>query len=166
MMVLRLCALPLLAMYAALAACNGQPAAAPQAVAVEEVSRHPVSGLEVVPLTVTSGNRTHAFRVEVARTDAQQQRGLMERQALGANEGMIFPYNPPRVQSFWMQNTPLPLDIIFIGPDSRIINIEANATPMSSEERYRSQAPASLVLELRGGRAAELELKAGDMVEW
>lgn len=151
----------------ALAACNAQPGAqASDPAPVQEVARHPVSGLEVVLLTVRSGNEAHNFRVEVARTDAQQQRGLMERPPLGDNEGMIFPYNPPRIQSFWMANTPSPLDIIFIGPDGRIINIAANTVPMSSEERYLSQAPASLVLEIRGGRAAELGIEAGDVVEW
>lgn len=156
--------LALLSAATGLTACNAQPAAAPPA-AVEEVARHPASGLEVVPLTIRSDGEMHKFRVEVARTDAQQQRGLMERPPLRDDEGMIFPYNPPRMQSFWMRNTPSPLDIIFIGPDGRIINIAANATP-NSEERILSAAPASLVLELRGGRAAELRIKAGDLVEW
>lgn len=162
----------LLAGFAAagMAACQAQPAQ-PQASAGTAaaqggaVGRHPVSGLEVVPLTVTSDGRQHRFRVEVARTDSQQQRGLMERQTLGPDEGMIFPYNPPRMQSFWMKNTPLPLDIIFIGHDGRIINIAANTRPMS-EEQYLSEAPASLVLELRGGRAGELGIGPGDLVEW
>lgn len=154
---------------AGLSACYAQPAerqasAAPTA-QMQEVGRHPVSGLEVVPLTVTSGDRTHRFRVEVARTDAQQQRGLMERTGLGPNEGMIFPNNPPRVRGFWMKNTPLPLDIIFVGPDGRIINIAANTTPYSEASVY-SAAPASLVLEIPGGRAAELGIGPGDLVEW
>lgn len=153
--------LPLLAM---LAACKGQPAAAP-ATAIEQVAHHPVSGLEVVPLTITSDGRPHTFRVEVARTPEQQARGLMERPPLGDFEGMIFPYNPPRNASFWMRNTPSPLDIIFIGADGRIINIAAETIPFS-EDQVKSAAPASLVLEIRGGRAAALGIEAGDLVEW
>lgn len=149
-----------------LAGCSPQAATAPTAVNTVEVARHPVSGLEVVPLTVRSAAGTYRFRVEVARTPQQQARGLMERASLAPDEGMIFPYNPPQPASFWMQNTPLPLDIIFVGPDGRIINIEADAVPMSSAERYKSQAPASLVLEIAGGRAAELGIRPGDRVEW
>lgn len=153
-----------------LVGCQAQPAerqasAGATVTQTQEVGRHPVSGLEVVPLTVRSGDRTHSFRVEVARTDAQQARGMMERPPLGDGEGMIFPYNPPKMQGFWMKNTPSPLDIIFVGPDGRILNIAANATPMSEESVY-STAASSLVLEIRGGRAAELGIKPGDLVEW
>ena len=153
-----------------LTGCQAQPAerqasAGTAAAQTAEVGRHPVSGLEVVPLTVRSGDRTHNFRVEVARTDAQQARGLMERRTLGPNEGMIFPYNPPKMQGFWMKNTPLSLDIIFVGPDGRILNIAANTTPMSEESVY-STAASSLVLEIPAGRAAELGIGPGDLVEW
>lgn len=155
---------------ASLAGCQAQPAerqasAGATVTQAQEVGRHPVSGLEVVPLTVRSGDKTHRFRVEVARTDAQQARGLMERTTLGPAEGMIFPYNPPKMQGFWMKNTPLPLDIIFVGPDGRIINIAANTTPFSEASVY-STAASSLVLEIAGGRAAELGIGPGDLVEW
>ena len=63
---------------------------------------HPVSGLSVVPLTVTSGDKVHNFRVELARTGQEQARGLMFRTAMGADEGMLFPMNPPRGASFWI----------------------------------------------------------------
>ncbi|WP_234026329.1 DUF192 domain-containing protein [Qipengyuania thermophila] len=152
----------------ALPSCYSQAAesqAPATGVAAPQASRHPLSGLEVVPLTVTSATGTHRFRVEVARTPAQQQRGLMERTSLAPDEGMIFPYNPPAMQSFWMRNTPLSLDIIFIGPDGRIINIAAQTQPLS-DTPVLSDAPASLVLEIRGGRAAELGIRPGDRVEW
>lgn len=149
----------------ALAACSTQGSADETAATVEP-GVHPVSGLRVIPLTVTttSGQR-HAFRVEVAATGAEQQRGLMFRTEMGANEGMIFPLERVRMASFWMHNTVIPLDIIFIGPDNKVINISANAVPYSEESRP-SAAPAAAVLELNGGRAAELGIGPGAVVEW
>ncbi|MEC7534077.1 MAG: DUF192 domain-containing protein, partial [Pseudomonadota bacterium] len=126
---------------------------------------HPVSGLAVIPLTVTSGDERIAFSVEVADTPEAQARGLMFRTDLGDNEGMIFPYDGTRAQSFWMKNTPLPLDIIYIGPDRRISNIAAETEPYSLDPVY-SVGPVLGVLELRGGRAAELGIEPGDLVEW
>ena len=126
---------------------------------------HPASGLAVVPLTVTSGKTRHIFRVELAATAAQQARGLMFRTALGADEGMIFPMNPPRAASFWMRNTVIPLDLIFVGPDGRITNIAANAVPYD-ERPLSSTGLVKGVLELSGGRAAQLGIVAGDRVEW
>jgi len=156
---------PLLA-CAALAACSPQVAqGSATASAVEGVARHPVSGLEVVPLTVTAGGKVHRFKVEVAASDGEQERGLMFRTAMGPDEGMIFPRKPARMASFWMKNTVIPLDIIFIGTDRRIINIEANAEPYSLEPR-QSAGLAIAVLELNGGRAAELGIGPGAKVEW
>ncbi|MGI8943435.1 MAG: DUF192 domain-containing protein [Qipengyuania sp.] len=148
-----------------LAACSPQPAAEASSAAETAPAAHPVSGLEVIPLTVTSGARDHRFRVELADTDEAQRRGLMFRTELGDNEGMLFPSDPPEVRSFWMKNTPLPLDIIFIGADGRILNIHANTTPYSTQS-YASEGLASGVLELRGGRATELGIEPGDKVEW
>lgn len=128
-------------------------------------SRHPVSGLQIVPLTVTSGSTVHRFAVEMADTPAAQQKGLMFRTELGPNEGMFFPSDPPALRSFWMKNTPLALDIIFVGPDRRILNIAADTQPYTMESVV-SDGVTSGVLELRGGRAAELGLKPGDRVEW
>ena len=67
----------------------------------------------------------------------------MYREELGPNEGMIFPYNPPRMAGFWMKNVPIPLDIIFIGPDGRIINIAAQTTPFSEQSVYSEGAAAA-----------------------
>lgn len=152
----------------ALAACSTQGAApAGEAAAVQqEPGVHPVSGLQVIPLTVTgTDGRAHAFRVEVAATGEQQQRGLMFRTQMGADEGMIFPLAQVRMASFWMHNTVIPLDIVFIGPDHKVINISANATPYSEESRP-SAAPAMAVLELNGGRAAALGIGPGASVQW
>ena len=130
-----------------------------------QVDVHPVSGLKVIPLTVTSGTKVHRFQVELADTPAAQQRGYMFRTEIGPDEGMIFPSVPQTERSFWMKNTPLPLDIIFIGPDRRILNIAAD-TPPYTEENVSSDGITSGVLELIGGRAAELGLKPGDKVDW
>ena len=155
---------------AALVACSPQTQAGAASEPTESApdpaaSVNPVSGLAVIPLTVTSGDERIAFSVEVADTPEAQARGLMFRTELGDNEGMIFPYDGTRAQSFWMKNTPLPLDIIYIGPDRRISNIAAETEPYSLDPVY-SVGPVLGVLELRGGRAAELGIEPGDLVEW
>ncbi|MEG3597023.1 MAG: DUF192 domain-containing protein [Pseudomonadota bacterium] len=155
---------------AALGACSPQTQAGAASEPTESApapaaSVHPVSGLAVIPLTVTSGDERIAFSVEVADTPEAQARGLMFRTDLGDNEGMIFPYDGTHAQSFWMKNTPLPLDIIYIGPDRRISNIAAETEPYSLDPVY-SVGPVLGVLELRGGRAAELGIEPGDLVEW
>ncbi len=118
-----------------------------------------------MPLTVRSGTRSHRFTVEVARTADEQARGLMFRESLGANQGMIFPFDPPREASFWMKDTLIPLDMIFIRIDGTIARIAANTTPHSLAP-VGSGEPVAAVLEIRGGRAAELGIREGDRVEW
>lgn len=149
-----------------LLACSPQSAAegAPAAVSAEMVL-HPVSGLEVIPLTVTNGKKVHKFQVEVAETPKDQAKGLMFRTKMGPDEGMIFPRDGYSQASFWMKNTPLSLDIIFIGNDGRISNIAANTVPYSLES-VTSDGIASAVLELNAGRAAELGIVPGNKVEW
>ena len=123
------------------------------------------SGLEQIPLTVTSANgRTHRFIVEVARTPEQQANGLMNRQSLAPDRGMIFPYAPAQPVSFWMKNTYIPLDMVFIRPDRSIARIET-AVPLNLEP-VSSLETISAVLEIPGGRAAELGIKPGDRVSW
>ena len=153
--------LPLLLM---IPACS--PQAAEQApVPVTQPSVHPVSGLPVIPLKITSLGKVHNFRVELARTPQEQAKGLMFRTEMGPDEGMIFPYDPPRVLSFWMKNTVLSLDLVFIGPDHKVINIAANAVPYS-EDSILSDAPAIATLELNAGRAAALNIVPGAQVDW
>ena len=91
--------------------------------------------------------------------------GLMNRQSLAPDRGMIFPYDPPRPASFWMKDTLIPLDIIFIAPGGRIHRIEANTVPLSLEPVVSTE-PVEAVLEVAGGRSAELGIAAGDQVEW
>lgn len=123
-----------------------------------------------VPVTVTGAGGTHRFDVELADTAAEQERGLMFRTDLRPNGGMLFaPYppdgGPPREASFWMRNTPSPLDIIFIRADGTIARIAENTVPFS-EAPVPSGEPVAAVLEIPGGRAAELGIAEGDRVNW
>jgi hypothetical protein len=118
-----------------------------------------------VRLTISSGGKTHRFTVEVARTPEEQALGLMNRASLDPDRGMIFPMVPVRDASFWMKNTLIPLDMIFIRADGTIANIEANTVPLSLEPVY-SAGPVGAVLEIAGGRSAELGIKPGDKVKW
>lgn len=153
------------AMALSLTACSPVAADGTQPAKVTVPARHPVSQLPVVPLTVSRGKQVHRFRVEIARTSAEQAKGLMFRTQLGADEGMIFPMLPPRQASFWMRNTVIPLDIIYVGADGRISNMWENTVPYS-EEPLPSVGAVKGVLELRGGRARQLGILPGDKVEW
>jgi uncharacterized membrane protein (UPF0127 family) len=124
------------------------------------------SGLDQKLLTITTAKGArHKFTVEVARTPEQQQHGLMNRQSMPADHGMIFPYEPAQAVAFWMKDTLIPLDIIFIAPGGRILRIEENVVPLSLEP-VGSGDIIEAVLEINGGRAAELGIKAGDTVTW
>ena len=112
---------------------------------------------------VDRGGKRLPFRVELAASPQAQARGLMFRTELGDNEGMLFPSVVPEPRSFWMKNTPLSLDIIFVGPDGRILNIAADTVPYSLDS-VSSTGPASAVLELRAGRTKELGIVPGDRV--
>ena len=115
----------------------------------------------LVPLAIGR----HRFNVEVARTPQEQEKGLMFRKSLDPDGGMLFPMSPPRTASFWMKNTLIPLDMLFIRTDGTIAFIAANTTPYSREP-VSAGMPVAAVLELRGGRAAELGIEEGDRVAW
>ena len=117
-----------------------------------------------MPLTIESSGKTHRFTVEVAETGEQQAQGLMFRKTLAPDHGMVFPRDPPGDASFWMKNTLIPLDIIFIRADGTITRV-TNAKPLSLEPLPAGE-PIAAVLEIRGGRAAELGIKEGDVAAW
>ncbi len=121
------------------------------------------AGMKLEPLEVVTHQGVRHFTVEVAETPPQQQRGLMFRKHLGPARGMLFDFHTPQTVSFWMKNTFIPLDIIFIGADGRISAIAADAKPLS-EDLIPSGGPILAVLELRGGRAGEIGAKVGDAV--
>jgi uncharacterized membrane protein (UPF0127 family) len=116
-------------------------------------------------LTIRTRNGERRFTVEVARTPEQQAQGLMHRQSLAPDAGMIFPYDPPQQAAFWMKNTVIPLDMIFIRPDGTIAQIAANTVPYSLDP-VPSLEPVAAVLEIAGGRAGELGIAVGDRVSW
>lgn len=148
---------------ALLAACGSEPQTS-ELNAPQPLPRTAPSGLDIVRLTIATGTRSHAFMVEVARTEEQQARGLMGRRELGGEAGMLFPFDPPRGASFWMHDTLIPLDMLFIRPDGTIARI-ATGQPLSDEQIVVEEA-LTAVLELRGGRAAELGIRPGDRVSW
>ena len=123
------------------------------------------AGLTQVPLVIRSGQREHRFIVEIARAPDEQAQGLMNRQSLAPDRGMLFPYDPPQAASFWMKNTLIPLDIIFIRSDGSIARIAAETVPLSLDP-VPSLEPVAAVLEIAGGRAAELGIKEGDRASW
>ena len=132
-----------------LAACAGAPRDA--------------KGDPLEALTVTTSSGEHRFMVEIADDELERQRGLMEREPLADDRGMLFQFPDLAERSFWMRNTPSPLDIIYVDPHGRIVSIAKNATPYS-EAVIPSNGPASGVLELRAGRADEIGAKPGDRI--
>ena len=145
---------------ASLGACAPNGGGASDAPALERSE----AGLEQVHVTIKSATGTHRFIAEVARSPEEQQRGMMFRESVAPDRGMIFPYDPPQDTAFWMENTLIPLDMIFIRADGTIARI-ATATPLS-QELVPSGEPVAAVLEIAGGRSAQLGIKAGDKVEW
>lgn len=128
------------------------------------VTRSAPAPAALEPLTIeTAIGGKHVFRVEIVREEKERDRGLMFRQELATDAGMLFDYNPPQQVSFWMKNTFIPLDIVFIGADGRILNIAANTTPLSLEN-LPSKGPVRGVLEVNGGLCAKLGIGAGDLV--
>ena len=121
--------------------------------------------LPVGDLVIVTGQSTrHAFRVELATNDTDRARGLMNRRKLDANAGMLFDYREEVPISMWMRNTLIPLDMLFIAGDGRIVNIKERAIP-HDETPIFSGAPVRAVLELNGGTVGRLGIKPGDRVE-
>jgi uncharacterized membrane protein (UPF0127 family) len=144
-----------------LAACSAAPSHQASNAATATAPSQPADALEKAPLLIAAAGGAHRFDVEVARTPAQQERGLMFRKTVDENGGMYFPMNPPRTASFWMKNTIVPLDMLFVRTDGTIAFLKANAEPYSRIP-VSAGIPVAGVLELRGGRAADLGIKEGD----
>lgn len=118
-------------------------------------------GQDTVEIAGKTG--VHAFSVEIADNEAERERGLMFRKQMAADHGMLFDFQHDQPVSFWMHNTYIPLDMIFIAADGRILRIAENARPMS-DALIPSGAPVRAVLELNGGTAQSLGIAAGDRV--
>jgi uncharacterized membrane protein (UPF0127 family) len=115
-------------------------------------------------LEITTTKATIRFTVEIADTEETRNRGMMFRKSLAPNRGMLFDFKTPRQAAFWMKNTLIPLDIIFITANGRILTIARNAVP-HSEVPIPSNGVILGVLELAGGRAAQLGIYPGDRVK-
>lgn len=113
---------------------------------------------------VTKDGKSHAFTVELAITPRQREQGLMHRREMAQDRGMLFAFGETRQVFMWMKNTYLPLDMLFIARDGKVRAIKENAEP-HSESIIDSQGPIDYVLELNGGTAARLGIRAGNRVE-
>jgi uncharacterized membrane protein (UPF0127 family) len=125
------------------------------------------SGSAATPRVVveTQAGERHAVKVELARDDATRARGLMHRDRLDDDAGMLFLFSVSDEHAFWMKNTLIPLDMIFIGEDGRVVGIVERAAPGSLELRTVG-APSRYVLEVNGGWAARRGVKKGDRVRF
>jgi uncharacterized membrane protein (UPF0127 family) len=119
--------------------------------------------LEALSIAPQGGQR-QSFQVEVARNDADRAQGLMYRRSMPANQGMLFDFGRVEPVSMWMQNTYLPLDMLFVRQDGTIARIAANTEPLSTRT-IPSGEPVLAVLELNAGTAARLGIKPGDRIE-
>ncbi|MEO1649316.1 MAG: DUF192 domain-containing protein [Pseudomonadota bacterium] len=157
-------AAPLAALLAACSPVEATQEAPPSPAIAQSGEVHPISGLELGQVTVVTADKEIPFVTEFAITDQAQARGMMFRESMEDDEAMIFPSATPELRSFWMKNTPISLDIIFINAERRIANIET-AMPYSLAS-VRSDGEVIAVFEIRGGLAAELGIKPGDEVRW
>ncbi len=112
----------------------------------------------------TADGKTHAFKIELATTAEERAQGLMFRRALAPDAGMLFDFGRSAPVQMWMENTLIPLDMLFIAADGRVVNIAQRAVPMDRTP-IPSKGPVKAVLELAGGTAARLGLKPGDVVQ-
>ncbi len=114
-------------------------------------------------LTIKTAAGDHHFNVEVVDTPESRAQGLMFRTSLAPDAGMLFDFKELRPVAFWMRNTLIPLDMIFIREDGSIANVHVNAKPLDPTS-IPSDGPVEFVLEIAGGRSVELGIKAGDIV--
>ena len=122
-------------------------------------------GAEPRVVISTKGGKEIPVRVEVADTPGKRQLGLQYRRDLDDDQGMLFLFPRATVQAFWMKNTPIPLDMIFIGSDRRIVGIIRQTVPFSTEALSVS-APSQIVLEIKGGLAERDGIEVGNQVRF
>jgi len=128
-------------------------------------SMAPARAAPTESLIVHAGGSAYRFDIELATTPDQRERGLMYRKSLGANAGMLFMYPDEEPVAFWMKNTLIPLDMLFIKADGQIVHVARNAVPLD-ETPIASGQPVRAVLEINGGAADALGIKEGDTVEY
>jgi uncharacterized protein len=118
---------------------------------------------KIEPVTVATAGGATMFTVEIADTDELRERGLMFRQRLPRDRGMLFDFGQPQPVAMWMKNTYMPLDMVFIRPDGSIAYVAENTVPQSLDV-IGVREPVLAVLELAGGTARRIGLRAGDLV--
>jgi uncharacterized protein len=123
----------------------------------------PASAAAQDTIEIITSSGVHAFSVELATTEADRARGLMYRKSLPDGHGMLFDFQTDQPVQFWMHNTYIPLDMIFIQADGRVLNIAQNATPMS-DALIPSAGPVRGVLEVIAGTARKYHIAPGDRV--
>jgi len=116
-------------------------------------------------LEVRTESKAIEFQIEIADDPAERSRGLMFRESLDEQSGMLFIYPRPRIASFWMKNTLISLDMIFIDADGKVASIATNTTPLSLKP-VSSGVPVLTVLEIDAGDAERLGIRVGDTVKW
>lgn len=114
--------------------------------------------------TLVTADETYTFTVELVDTPETRAQGLMFREELGPDQGMLFDFKEERPVAFWMRNTLIPLDMIFVRADGTIANIHVNARPHDPTS-IPSDGPIQFVLEIPGGRSVEIGLTAGDQMQ-
>ncbi|NQW11501.1 MAG: DUF192 domain-containing protein [Alphaproteobacteria bacterium] len=123
------------------------------------------SAQERVPLVIeTAAGARHAFQVEIADDDQERAQGLMYRETMAPEEGMLFVFDRPRRITMWMQNTPLPLDMLFLDRDGRVVDLYERAVPFSTDT-IAARRRAKFVLEVVGGTVDRLGIARGDRVK-
>ncbi|MGH8277661.1 MAG: DUF192 domain-containing protein [Steroidobacteraceae bacterium] len=140
-------------------------AALAQSGAPLDLASFPRASLEIVHRAQQHAAHRYRFDVWVADTPERATQGLMFVHDLPAARGMVFPLKPARVETMWMKNTYLALDMLFISADGRVVKIIERARPLSLD-MLSSDTPVAAVLELKGGEAARLKLSVGDLVTW
>jgi len=138
-------------------------AARAQGAMSEPTHAQPELGRQTLTI-VSRGGAQHEFSVELARTPREQQVGEMFRTVIPANTGMLFVWPYPQQSDMWMENCPVPEDMVFIGTDDRIQSIAENTVP-ESLARISSNGVVKATLELQGGITAKLGIRVGDQVE-
>ena len=122
----------------------------------------PNTGLRVGKVAFETRKGRFTYRIEVAATPVEQECGMMFREKMPRDTGMSFPMTPPRATGFWMENTPLPLDIIYVSPTGRVLNVRRGQP--YSREVLTSAGTTAEVIELVAGEADRIGLKPGDRV--
>lgn len=147
------------ALLLTLAGAFGTTAALRADEAVLDLATYPKSDLVVE----TAAGGRHTFRVWIADTEPRQRQGLMFVRDLPADQGMLFVNRPPRPASFWMKNTHIPLDLLFVDARGKVLHIFERATPLSLKP-MGIEAPVRAVFEIKGGESARRGIRVGDRV--